>query len=346
MARRGLYLDEGPGETRAVVTLDDAPERLLIQRADDVYPRLGERYVARVARIDRGIGLALLDLGEAGAAALRLKPDRAAPHEGAALEVEIAIEPQGRKAAVARLVGEASGAPRRVVDAPDVRQWLLAWAPGAEIQSGAGARAMADEAVDQALAIEFDLIGSGSIAIETTRALTSIDVDLGAGGGRDAKRAARQANLAAIAEAARLLRLKAIAGLVVIDLVGQGHDGQALSRMAQTAFAPDQPGLVIGPVTRFGTLDLAVPRRHRPIKDILCGAGQTPSALTRGLALLRAIEREARALPGGRLDARAAPETAAAAQTHAEHLRGRIGARFQIVADPALAVGDFHIGSS
>src|SRR5260370_41045 len=145
MAERRLFLDEGPGETRAVVTLDGAAERLLIERPGETYPRLGARHVARVRRIERASGLALLDLGD--------------------------------------------------------------------------------------------------------------------GGGRDAKRAAREATLQAIGEAARLLRLKAQGGLVVIDLVGRGHDGTALIQAVQAAFAGEQPGLVIGPVTRFGTLELAIPRR-------------------------------------------------------------------------------------
>ena len=139
------------------------------------------------------------------------------------------------------------------------------------------------------------LPGGGSIAIEPTRALVSVDVDLGSGGGRDAKRAARQANLAALAELGRLLRLKALGGLVVIDLVGRGHDGQALARAAQTAFGPDQPGVVIGPVTRFGTLELALPRRYRPVREILCGPDGRLTDRSLALRLVRAIEREAAA---------------------------------------------------
>src|SRR5580692_8380997 len=99
MAGRALFLDDGPGERRAVVTLDGAPERLLIEREGDAYPRLGGRYAARVVRVDRGSGLALLDLGSGLEGALRLKADRSPPGEGARLEIEIAIEPQGDKVA-------------------------------------------------------------------------------------------------------------------------------------------------------------------------------------------------------------------------------------------------------
>jgi len=337
MAPRSLYLDEGPGETRAVVCLDEAPERLLIEREGAAAGlRLGARYVARVARVDRGLGLAWLDLAEAGDAVLRLKADRPNPHEGQKLEVEIAIEPQAGKDAVARLLGEGNGAPRLIAAAPDLAQWLASFAPGAPISRGRPARDAADEAEALALAIEHPLPNGGSIAIQPTRALTAIDVDLGSAGGRDAKRAARQANLQAITTAARILRLKAQCGLVVFDLVGRGHDGQALAQGIRLAFAPDQPGLAFGPVSRFGTLELAIPRRMRPLAEILCGEDGAPSTLTLAYRMLRAVEREALADPGGRIVARGSPAVVAAAQARAEPLRSRLGARFELISDPAL----------
>src|SRR5205823_3914164 len=79
------------------------------------------------------------------------------------------------------------------------------------------------------------LPGGGALAVEPTRALTAIDVDLGDRKGADAKRLTRAANLAAIELAARLLRLKSLGGIVVIDLVGRGHDAKALLAAARLA---------------------------------------------------------------------------------------------------------------
>ena len=345
MIGRKLYLDEAPGERRGVVVVNGAPERLLIERLGETYPRLGERYAARVLRIEKGTGLALLDLGEDQRGALRLKADRAPPVEGQMLQVEVAIEPQGGKAAVMHAAGPADGAARRVGEPLSLEDRLRSFAPEASLVGGGEARAAADEAETLALSVEHPLPGGGSIAIEQTRALTAIDVDLGSGGGRDPKRAARQANLAAIAQAGRLLRLKALGGLVVMDLVGRGHDGQALAHAVQAAFAPDQPGVIIGPVTKFGTLELALPRRLRPLSDILAGPDGRPSTATLGLRLLRAIEREARADPGARLLARADPESVAAAQVHANVLADRIGARFEIVSDSTRLRGACEIST-
>ena len=241
MANRRIYIDESPGETRGVITLDGRPERLLLRRAGNDYPRLGARYIGRVLKIERGSDLALIDLGADGHAALRLKPDRPVPVEGQALDVEISIEPQGPKAAVVRVIGPASGHPGICGDPMTLEARLRAFAPEADIVSGLEARLVADQAEDEALAVEHPLPNKGSLAIEGTRALTAVDVDLGSGGGRDPKRAAREANMTAIAEAARLLRLRSVGGLVVIDLVGRGHDGAALTRAVQTAFARRSP---------------------------------------------------------------------------------------------------------
>ena len=345
MSERRLYIDEGPGETRGVLAVGGRPERLLSYRPAQDFPRLGAGYRARVVKVDKGAGLALLDLGGGLSAAYRIKPDRSPPVEGQALDIQIAIEPQGDKAAVAHVVGPASGEIGPLADPPSLEARLSALAPGARLIRGPEARAMADQAEDEALAVEHPLPGGGSLAIETTRALTAVDVDLGAGGGGDPKRAARRANLAAIGELARLLRLKALGGLVVIDLVGRGHDGQALSQAVQSAFAPEQPGVIVGPITKFGTLELALPRRLRPVRDSLCGPDGRLSLDTLALRLMRSLEREGRADPGGRLLAQCAPAVWAAAQAYIPGLTAVLGARFEIRADSSLAAEAIKVGA-
>ena len=76
MSRRRIFLDEGVGETRGVVTLDGAPERLIIRRdRDDPRQALGARLVAVVAAVEPAINTAFLDLGEGAQAILPFKPD-------------------------------------------------------------------------------------------------------------------------------------------------------------------------------------------------------------------------------------------------------------------------------
>lgn len=335
MSERRIFLDAGVGETRGVVTLDGRPERLILRRDDeDLRLALGARLVARVANVEPAIGTAFLDLGNGLEALLPFKPD-ARPVRGTAIEVEIRGEPRSGKLAVARQTGPGEGAPRLIQPPPEVADILRSLVRDGAITEGRQARDIADEAEAEALETVHPLPGGGDIAIEPTRALTSIDVDLGERKGGDAKRAARQANLAAIAEGARLLRLKGLGGLVILDLVGRGHDGNALLAAARLAFAPDNPGVAIGPVGRFGTMELSIPRRTRPLSEWLQqpGGGLNDRALAQ--RLIRQLEREAQAQPGARLNAACAPAVARAAEPLARALAERIGARFAITADPA-----------
>lgn len=344
MSERRLFIDHGPGETRGVVTLNGRPERLLIERAGETRARIGDRWAARVTAVDRIGGLAFLDLGgEPGA--LRLKADRPPPPQGALLEVEVTAEGQRGKAAVVRSDATAEGEPRLLRGVGDLTRRLQMFARG-KPEEGAEARDVCDEAEAEALAIEHPLTGGGSVAIEPTRALVSVDVDLGgrAGVGGETKKAARQTNMAAIAETARLLRLKGLGGLVVIDLIGRGHDGVAVANAARIAFQPENPGVVIGPITRFGALELSLPQRERPVAEILLEAPGRPTAVTAALRMLRALEREGRADPGARLVVRCAPDVAAAAETAAGRLAERLGRRFTIEGEAGRGRADYVVG--
>lgn len=337
MSERSIFLDRGIGEVRGVVMLDDRPERLIVQRSDDE-PRLalGARLVARVANVEPAIATAFLDLGDGLEAILPFKPD-ARPVRGASIEVEIRSEPRQGKLAVAREIGGGEGAPRLLQPAPDVADILCAIVRDAPLIEGREARAVADEAEAEVLETIHPLPGGGTLAIEPTRALTAVDVDVGDRKGQDAKRVTRQTNLAALAEAARLLRLKGLGGLVVLDLAGRGHDGAALLAAARLAFGPDNPGVAIGPVGRFGTMEISIPRRTRPALERLRRADGALSDRALAQRLIRRLEDEARAHPGSRLAAICAPGVAAAAETLARALAERIGARFSITPDPGCA---------
>lgn len=334
MSERRLYLDRGVGETRGVVTLDGRPERLLIARDGDTSAvKLGARYVGRVRKVEAAFASAFVDLGGVEAL-LSFKPE-ARPVEGQSLEVDIRTEPRAGKLATVRAIGPGEGAPRLLTPAPGLAEQLAAFARNVQLVEGREARRAADEAEADALEIIHPLPGGGTLAIEPTRALVAIDVDIGERKGQDAKRVTRQANLAALAVAGRLLRLKSLGGIVVIDLVGRGHNGNALMTAARAAFAPDNPGVAIGPVGRFGTMELTVPRRAPPIAELLCDSRGRLTDLTLALRLIRAIENEGAAQPGARLTAVCAPDIAAAAQPLAAGLAGRIGARFEIRPDAA-----------
>jgi hypothetical protein len=325
---RRAWLDVCPGERRGVVTLDGRPERLLIEREDDSPgQRLGARVAVRIRAVEPASRLAFLDMGEGPAATT---PLAAGLTVGAAVEVEVVAEARRGKGAVVRVLGPATGgAPRLLAPGPTLEARLAAWAPEPAV-TGERAREAAEAAEEAALATVHALRGGGDLAIEATRALVAVDVDLGTASG-DAAQAARRVNGLALEEAARLLRLKALGGLVVIDLVGGGQGGHALLTAAKAAFEPDQPGVAFGPLSRFGLLQLARPWRETPAAERLLDAGGRRSARTRASDALRALERAGRHDPGGRFEAVLAPDAAALAAPWA----ARLGPRFSLRGDVA-----------
>jgi Ribonuclease G/E len=341
MSGREAFLDEGFGERRGVVLLDGRPERMIIERdGDSPAQRLGARSVARVRAVEKAQGMAYLVLPHG--------PDAVAPAgrlaQGQILSVEIAAEARGEKGPGVVILGPATGEPRLIEEAPALEARLAGWT-GAAPRRGEAARTAADAAEAAALASLHDLPGGGRIAIEPTRALVAVDVDLAGRRGADARRLARAVNLAAIAEAARLIRLKGLGGLVVFDLVGKGHDGTALSQAAVQAFEPDQPGVSIGPISRFGLFELATPHRFAPLAERLLDVDGRLSLQTIARRVARAIQNEARANPGVRLEVRASPDVAAAFETHMKELTGIFGQRLECIADPSLPRASYEIAA-
>jgi hypothetical protein len=328
MTDRRFFLDRGFGESRGVVTLNGKPERLIIARHDDLPAQsLGARVVGRVRRVERAQDIAFMDLGAGPDGVLNLGAEAGPMVEGGWLEVEVKSEARRGKGPTLRALGQATGPARVLTPGPDAEQRLIILARGADIEEGRAARAVADRAQEEALETVFAVPGGGSIAVETTRALTAVDVDLGDRQGQGAKRTTRAANLAALAETARVLRLKGLGGLVVIDLAGRGHDAPALLTAARGAFAPDNPGVALGPVSRFGTLELQIPRRARPALEILLDPTGAPAPTTTAMALIRALEREASLDGGGRFEAVTSPSVAKAAAEGLAMLVARVGAR-------------------
>lgn len=335
-----VFLDETPGEVRGVVARDGRFEHLLIQREDDrLQHRLGARSVGRVVEVSAGLRGAFVDLGADGAPAfLPLRKDDRVD-AGAKIEVEVTAEPRERKGAVLRLLGAGEGAPRLLSPGPTVQEVLAALAPGTAPIGGREAILAgreAEEAADRGEEIVADI--GLDLAVQRTRALIAVDLDLAARPGLATGGKARdRANRRGLIEAARIIRLKRWAGLVAIDLVGAGHDGAGVTAWAREAFGAD-PEIVYGPVNRFGVLQLALPWRRTPLDEIFTGVDGRRKVEHRAQDVVRALNL---ALVSdttvARVVARCAPDEAALAAP----LTARLGPRAQLKADPALAPGRF-----
>lgn len=327
MTVRRLLLDASPGERRGVVLLNGQPERLLIERdGEPLRPRSGEIWRGRLRSISRTFRGGFVDLGLGRDGLMKLDAGSALT-EGAALEVEVLGEGRADKGPTLRLIGPAAGDPARLTTAASVEVRLQTFAPGARIETGEIAREAADMAEETALATRHVLSRGPVLTMEATRGLVAVDLDFGEAHAKG--RGVLDANLLGVREAARLTRLKALAGLVVIDLVGPAREHAQLLEAARSAFAPDDPGVVIAGVSRLGVLEVARPWRERPVAEALCDRDGRLSARTIAQRALRQLEAEGRADPGARLQLICAPEVA----DEAAALVTQLGPRFAVAAE-------------
>jgi ribonuclease G len=174
-----------------------------------------------------------------------------------------------------------------------------------------------EEEIDRLSEPRVTLPSGGWITIETTEALTAIDVNSGT---FTQSSGLAETSLTTDREAAReigrQLRLRGIGGLIVIDFIhlqDSAHAAQVLAALAES-LAFDRAPVRISPMSEFGLVAVTRKRIREPLARLTSqacaacdGAGRqaTPEALA--LALLRRVEREARANPGRALVARAAP---------------------------------------
>lgn len=181
------------------------------------------------------------------------------------------------------------------------------------------------------------LPGGAAMTIHPTPALTAIDLDLAAASAeRDSKaRGHDAANRAALPTLARQIRLRNLAGGIVVDFAGLSPKRRAaLGPALSHALKPDPMAPRFLGFTALGLAEILRPRRHRPLHELLAG----PHAA--GLAALRHAAREAAAAPHQRLALRASPAVVDAlrADTVAlpafSHVAGH---PISLLPDPALA---------
>ena len=190
------------------------------------------------------------------------------------------------------------------------------------------------------------LPSGGWITIETTEALTAVDVNSGSfvqSGGLE--ETSLSVNLEAAAEIGRQIRLRGIGGLIVVDFIHLGDGGHA-ARVLETleqSLRFDRAPVQISPMTEFGIVAITRKRLREPLArrtSIACascsGTGRAPSADGMALEILRRVEREAAANPGAELVVTAAPEIVAWLTRHGEDVgralqrRGVSRVRFEV----------------
>jgi ribonuclease E len=146
------------------------------------------------------------------------------------------------------------------------------------------------------------LRSGGYIVINPTEALVSIDVNSGRSTReRNIEETAYKTNLEAADEVARQLRLRDLAGLIVIDFIDMEDDrhNKAVEHRLKEAMRQDRARIQLGRISAFGLLELSRQRLRPSLMEThfeTCahcgGLGMTRTTGSAALSVLRAIEEE------------------------------------------------------
>jgi len=158
--------------------------------------------------------------------------------------------------------------------------------------------------IESAFAHQVNLPSGGSMVIDHTEALVSIDINSArATKGGDIEATALQTNVEAADELGRQLRLRDLGGLVVIDFIDMGpqkHQREVETRLRE-AVRQDRARVQIGKISRFGLLEMSRQRLRPSLGEsahLTCprcsGVGTIRSVESLALAILRIIGEEAR----------------------------------------------------
>ncbi len=201
------------------------------------------------------------------------------------------------------------------------------------------------------------LASGGSLVINPTEALVVIDVNSGRSTReRSIEETALKTNLEATREIARQMRLRDLAGLVVIDFIDMDdHRNDAIvERRMKEAVKSDRARSQIGRISHFGLMELSRQRLRPSLEEAISapcptcsGTGYVRSIESTALHVLRGIESAAVASTGGPLLV-TVPTAIAFQLLNRKRLmltdiETRYGVAVTIEADDRLVAPDFRI---
>jgi ribonuclease E len=172
-------------------------------------------------------------------------------------------------------------------------------------------RYQVESQIETAFRREVRLPSGGSVVIDRTEALTSIDINSAkATSGGGIEETAFNTNLEAADEIARQLRLRDLGGLIVIDFIdmNSGKNQQEVENRLRDATEVDRARVQIGRISRFGLLEMSRQRLRPALAEfshIVCprcsGQGNIRGVESLALSVLRLIEEEAMKDSTGRI---------------------------------------------
>ena len=207
---------------------------------------------------------------------------------------------------------------------------------------------------------EVQLKSGGYLVINPTEALVSIDINSGRSTREHGiEQTAVATNLEAAKEIARQLRLRDMAGLVVIDFIDMERSGNTrkVERCLKDALKNDRARIQIGRISSFGLLEMSRQRLRTGVLEATTrecphcdGSGLVRTASSAGLSALRLIEEEAAKGKGSRITLSASTEAAVyllnAKRADLQELEQRYGVSVEVLPEGEEEGAKMSVGSS
>ena len=201
------------------------------------------------------------------------------------------------------------------------------------------------------------LKSGGYIVINQTEALVSIDVNSGrATREHSIEETARKTNLEAASEIGRQLRLRDLAGLIVIDFIDMedGRNDREVEKRLRDAVKNDRARVQIGKISQFGLMEMSRQRLRAGViagSTVTCphcaGTGLVRSTESTALRVLRGLEDEGEKNRAAAVTVKIANDVAIYILNQKRHELSRIetehGMEISFVPAEGLAAGSFEL---
>ena len=161
-----------------------------------------------------------------------------------------------------------------------------------------------EEEIVRALARKVALKSGGTLVIDQTEAMTTVDVNTGGFVGvRNFEDTVFKTNLEAAGAIARQLRLRNLGGMIIVDFIDMAHEDHQAAVLSEfrKQLARDRTRITVSGFSQLGLVELTRKRTRQSLAHMLCepcptcdGRGQVKTARTVCYDILREILREAR----------------------------------------------------
>ena len=211
--------------------------------------------------------------------------------------------------------------------------------------------------IESAFSNSVRLPSGGSLVIDHTEALVSIDVNSArATKGGDIEETALNTNLEAADEVARQLRLRDVGGLIVIDFIDMtpARNQRDVEHRLREALKQDRARVQLGRISRFGLLEMSRQRLRPSLGESslrtcpTCnGRGHVRGPESLALSILRIVEEEAMKDSTGRIVARLPIEVATYLLNEKREgvfdIEKRTSVKIILVPDPSVTLPNYEV---